>query len=214
MGRKRGARSSASVRKVVASMLAKQIEMKHKFVTSNSNVSSDGFGLSLHNFIDPGTGVNDRIGDRINAMTISMNGRFGSSATNGGSFRVFCVETRRPLAFISLGSNTFDLAPLFDQSEAAVGRVAASFDWDWVKRVYHDKRYTFNQTVTGNETTKFIRYNIRFGKNGKRIVYDQDTVAPATTMTKTYIYVCYVIDDAMNTQLRNSSVYKLRYIDP
>lgn len=211
MGRKRMA--TASVRRVVKDMLSKQLEMKHRFVTTGTNITQDGFGVSVHDFIDQGVAVHERIGDRINAMTLSMNGRFGCTATNGGSFRVFCVETRRPLAFITLNS-TYDIEPLFDQSETTVGRVAASFDWDWVKRVYHDKRYTFNQTVAGNEVTKYIKYNVRFGKNGKRIVYDQDTVAPALVKTKTYIYCCYVIDNVMNVQLRNSSVFKLRYIDP
>lgn len=213
MVRRKKVRASASVRKVVQSILAKQIEMKHRFVTTTSTIDEDGFGISLHDFIVQGAGTNNRIGDRINAMTLSMNGRFGSSATNGGSFRVFCVETRRPLAFLTLNS-TYDISPLFDQSVSTVGKVAASFDWDWVKRVYHDKRYTFNQQVVGNEVSKYIRYNVNFGKNGKRIVYDQDTVAPAITFTKTYLYCCYVIDDQMNSDLRNRSVYKLRYIDP
>lgn len=200
------------VKKAVLAHAKKTVEVKHKYLTSASAINSTGYAFQVHDWIDAGTGVADRIGSRINMLSLAMTSRMTTDSTNGGSLRVMVLETRRPLAWLVLNSR-YDIRPLFDNSAGTVGQVAASLDYDWVKRVYHDRRYTFNNTVSGATMTKFIKFYQKFGASGKRIIYDQDTLAPAINDAKTYIYVCFTIDSGMNANVVPNTYLKLRFTD-
>lgn len=210
--RRRKTNVSSMVKKAVLAHAKKTVEVKHKYLTSASAINATGYGFQVHDWIDAGTGVADRIGSRINMISLAMTSRMSTDSTNGGSLRVLVVETRRPLAWLVLNSR-YDIRPLFDNSAGTVGQVAASLDFDWVKRVHHDRRYTFNQMVSGATLTKFIKFYIKFGASGKRIVYDQDTLAPAINDTKTYVYVCFCIDSGMNSNVTPNTYLKMRFTD-
>lgn len=210
--RRRRTNVRSLVQKAVLAHAKKTVEVKHKYLISQSDINSTGYGLQVHDWIDAGTGVDARIGSRINMLSLMMTSRMSTTSTNGGSLRVMVVETRRPLAWLVLNSR-YDIRPLFDNSAGTVGQVAASLDYDWVKRVYHDRRYSFNQLVSAGTLTKFIKFYCKFGANGKKIIYDQDTLAPAINDTKTYIYVCFCVDNVMNSSVVPKSYLKMRYTD-
>lgn len=202
---------STIVKRAVAAEAKKNVEVKHRFITYSTDIDSNGYGLQVHDFISQGTGVGNRVGSRINMLSLNMNSRMQTDSSNGGTLRILVLETRRPLAFQVLNQR-YDIRPLFDTSAATVGHVAASLDYDWVKKVYLDKRIHFSQTVAGSTYSKFVKFHKSFG-NGKKIIYDQDTVAPAVTLTKTYLYVCFVSDNQMNADIEPSIYLKLRYTD-
>lgn len=210
-------RKRPSVAKLVKNILAKQTEVKHRFITAATNFNNVGYGLCVHDFISPGVAVSERVGDRVNMLSLMMNSKMESSTRDGGTFRLLLVETRRPLEPITLTPTFYNIRPLFDNSVASVGPVAASLDFDWVKKVYVDKRYTFNQMRNADSNgdlpilSKFCKWYKGFGKQGRRIIYDQDTATPAVALSKTYIYCCFVADNDISV---TPSIYlKIRYTD-
>lgn len=209
---KRRTNVSTLVKNAVHAYAKKTVEVKHKNVNFGTDIDDDGYALQVHDFVNSGTGTDQRIGARINMLSLALNSRMSTRSTNGGSLRVLVVETRRPLAFIVL-NQSYDIRPIFDASAGSVGRVAASLDYDWVRRVYHDRRYTFNQLVTAGTITKYIKFYVKFGKTGKRLIYDQTTIAPAITETKSYVYCCFVVDDVMNDEVTPRMLLKIRYTD-
>lgn len=220
--RKRKTNTKSLVKREVASALSKNLEMKHRLMTTTANtVGFTGMGFAPLDNITQGVTTDDRIGGRIQLHSMYLNGFLNGPVLENDYIRYFCVQTRRPLAISS--GNVYDIRPLFDITGQTLGNAIGGFDYDWVTKVFWDKVVTMNATSPGpalplgNQTPVMKRikaYKKVGGKYGLRCVFDQDASAPAINYPKTYIYygfVGHVISNANNVAV--TSVLKLRYTD-
>lgn len=213
--KKRNNASTRSINKAVKNALNKTAEVKHRLVTTNGQVSDAGYAVAPLDFIVSGSTVNQRIGSRITAKSLYLNGRLtsaqGPNPTNT-FLRYFCVETRRPLA-IATGT-AYDIRPLFDATASIVGKALCGFDYDWVKKVHWNKVVYLNanaEDASHNPVPILKRVNA-YKKLNLECIYDQDTSAPAVNYAKTYLYYGFV-QDASTTTTHTQTVLKIRYTD-
>ena len=205
----------AVAKKAVQSVLRKQLELK-KFTfawgisVGNTPLNYNPIAINLFDYINQGLESDDRVGDRIRAMRLSLRINSESGDTPFNQMRYCIVETRETLPLDTAGTY-YSAISIFDKM-ATLG-LNSFFDYDIVKKVYMDKLVTLNQLVTGAPVVKFMRKTLNFGKNGKPVVYNGALTGTLGEANQTNLYFVAVSDSNLVPHPRTNTVWKVSYTD-
>lgn len=209
------------VRSEVSKALADTVEVKHNNLGWTADAFSDRpYGINPIDYINQGESTQERVGNRINLLSLNMRVNSTLEATQQTStqrVRVCLVETREPLPTVTVGqTQQYDARKVFDNTSTTLG-ANNFFDTDTVKKIHFNRMMTYNQLVADQQLIKYCNIYKKFGKLGKKIYYDGDSSGgnQLGVNTKTYLYFV-IVSDKLSSDANPPNVivnWKCRYTD-
>lgn len=189
-------------KKVVNSTLKKRMEVKKFYTNGSHSVLTSGVLAIPLEGIAFGTGANDRIGDRLNVLSMNMRMNWENGDPNN-TVRILCVETYDtyvPTTAVGLFNPV---------TTPFVGTINSQVNRQIVKRVLYDKTFNLNPNYSGASKFKYAKGYVKFGKDGKHIQYVDGVTAPS----EGHIMWAFVSDSIIAPSPRLQYALETRYID-
>ena len=205
----------ALAKRAVNAVLKKRTEVKSfsfawALSIGNTPLNYNPIGINLFDYIGQGTNDEERIGNRINCLSTSIRCNLESADSPYNQLRVLVFSTREKLP-VDVAGTYYSCSTAFE-SLNTLG-LNAPLNMDVVSRVYMDRLCTLNQLVSGQSVMKFVNKYLRFGKNGKKVVYKGDTSANLGQNTETNFYFVAMSDSSLVPHPRINMVWKNGFID-
>lgn len=205
----------AVAKKAVQSVLKKRTEVKSfsfawALSIGNTPLNYNPIGINLFDYTDQGTNDEERLGNRTNNLSTAIRCNVESADSPYNQVRLMIFSTRQKLPLDSAG--TYYSCSTCFESLNTLG-LNAPLNMDIVSRVYMDRLVTLNQLVSGQNVIKFVNKYLRFGKNGKKILYKGNTSATLGENTETNFYFVAMSDSTLVPHPRINMVWKNRFTD-
>lgn len=200
---------------VVKDALKKQLEVKHytfgwDITIGNTLLNWNPIGINLLDYVDQGTDGDNRIGNRINLLSASLRANIVQADVPYNQMRLLVVETRQPLQLDTAGTY-YSCAPLFTNIQRL--GLNSFLNMSLVKKIHMDKMVTLNLQTGTYSVIKFVKKYIKFGKDGKKCVYDGDTSPTLGGATRTYLYFVAMSDSTAPAHPKLNLIWENRFTD-
>lgn len=196
------------VRKEIQRHQAKTAEVKHRQVSLGWGLDTTPYGYNLLEYISQGDGAQNREGNRIHLLSHSIRANFVAEQPYN-NIRVMVLETRKPLDYDPVMFR-YDGSPCLATPSLGIN---SAIDYDTVKKVYYDRTIQIAQKVAGVNPVFYLRKYLKFGKTGKKIVYDGNTTGINSGNDRTYLYFLAMSDSSVIPHPNLSSAQNLRFVD-